>query len=318
MYSIFQPAHIPNVGSFQDGGLKHNNPVNLALWESRYIWPSVNQPDLVLSLGTGTVLSDSASAPGFRHILKDGFLPRLYRSFMSSLDGQRAWRDLVNRLDEDTQDDYIRLNISLPDPEPKIDAVDKMDSLRQSVHLQSQGNEESKHAFALLSSQFFFKLQALPQKHTSGLYSCQGFVCCKIGGFAIVEALKRVHPEELSWILDDQTVASMDMESDVCSLCHRYRKKIEFFLQDLETPLAISLRGTDDRSRRISAFPRSMKWFIEQQKLDVSFGTMNHGIPGRLTCRGCEQEKVPLGQKRKAAWASPLRKRMKSWHSNWI
>ena len=224
----------------------------------------------------------------------------------------------MNRLDEECQDDYIRLNISLPDPEPEIDAVDQMDSLRQSVHLQSQGDAEAKHAFTLLSSQFFLKLKGLLRKLTSGLYSCRGFICCKLGGFVIVAALKRVHPEELSWILDNQTVASMDMETDVCSLCHRYRKEVEFFVQDLETPLAISLRGTDDRTRRISAFPQSMKWFIEQQGLDNSFGNMNHGIPGRLTCRACEQEKVPQRQKRKATWASPPKKRMKSWHSNWI
>ncbi|KAL8912017.1 MAG: hypothetical protein Q9171_002930 [Xanthocarpia ochracea] len=33
---LFRPIRISSLGTFQDGGLKHNNPVNLALWESRY------------------------------------------------------------------------------------------------------------------------------------------------------------------------------------------------------------------------------------------------------------------------------------------
>ena len=93
--SLFKPAGIQGVGTFQDGGLKHNNPVDLALWESKQIWPPNTAPDVVLSLGTGTEdCLKSLKAPHFRHVLNDGFIPRLCRSFMSSLDGQRAWQDL--------------------------------------------------------------------------------------------------------------------------------------------------------------------------------------------------------------------------------
>ena len=85
-HSLVRPAYLPAIGTFQDGGLKHNNPVNLALWECRQIWPSVGKPDLVVSLGTGTDMTlKSPSAPNFRHLFKDGFIPRLYRSFMSVL-----------------------------------------------------------------------------------------------------------------------------------------------------------------------------------------------------------------------------------------
>lgn len=30
---LLKPANIRGLGTFQDGGLMHNNPVNLALWE---------------------------------------------------------------------------------------------------------------------------------------------------------------------------------------------------------------------------------------------------------------------------------------------
>jgi patatin-like phospholipase/acyl hydrolase len=51
--SFFRPANVAQYGAFQDGGLRYNNPVNLAIWESRQIWPTHNSPDFVLSLGTG-------------------------------------------------------------------------------------------------------------------------------------------------------------------------------------------------------------------------------------------------------------------------
>ena len=94
---LLKPANIGGLGTFQDGGLIHNNPVYLVLWECQKIWPFTTIPDVVLSLGTGTEKkSGSLATPYFQYILKDGFIPRLYRLFMSSLDGERAWRDLKN------------------------------------------------------------------------------------------------------------------------------------------------------------------------------------------------------------------------------
>ena len=105
---LLKPANTEGLGTFQDGGLMHNNPVDLALWECQKIWPSTTIPDVVLSLGTGTEQkSDSLALQCFQHILKDGFIPRLCRSFMSSLDGERAWRDLKNRLDGSNKADYF-------------------------------------------------------------------------------------------------------------------------------------------------------------------------------------------------------------------
>ena len=75
-------------------------------------------------------------ALNFHQAFWDRFIPWRYHSYMSSLDGQSPWRDLVNRLDEQTWKNYVRLNISLPLQEPALDNVDWMDELRKNVHLQ--------------------------------------------------------------------------------------------------------------------------------------------------------------------------------------
>ena len=92
--SYFSPHILRNsqLGSFQDGGLKHNNPVNIAQWEARVIWPQSTVMDMVLSMGTGTSPSTVSSTCGWR----GRCLARLYRCFMSStsLDGENAWKGL--------------------------------------------------------------------------------------------------------------------------------------------------------------------------------------------------------------------------------
>ena len=111
--------------------MRHNNPINLALWESRHIWPVIHKPDIVLSLGTGVEKETLfPRAPNFRNLIQDGFLSRLKRSFVSLLTGQGPWRELWNRLDDQAREDYFRLNIFFPGEAPPMDDVNHMDELR--------------------------------------------------------------------------------------------------------------------------------------------------------------------------------------------
>ena len=81
---------------------------------------------------------------------------------MSSLDGERAWRDLSNRLDENTKADYFRFNISIPIGEACIDDTDQMKELKKCVHLLPHDlKDRINAASALLIASFYFELQAL-------------------------------------------------------------------------------------------------------------------------------------------------------------
>ena len=285
--SLFQPAQIPNIGTFQDGGLRHNNPVNLALWESKLIWPSIKKPDLVLSLGTGTdIHPHSPNAPNFRHIFKDGFIPRLYRSFMSSLDGQSAWRDLMNRMDEQSREDFIRLNIVFPNEVPAINDNDQKEELRKSVHIQPRDDLET--LFALLASRFFYKLDAIPSRNSSGLYNCVGKICCKLPLETFTDAMRKIELENCFFTIGHQILGLLDVEKDTCTLCHRYRKNVQFLIRDITEPINIQLQDGKSRCRRLSAFPSSINNFIDHQGLWRPFGRADHGEPGRIRCLSCD------------------------------
>jgi hypothetical protein len=81
-----KPKTVRSLDMLQDGGLQHNNPVNIAQWEARYFWPSKPEPDFSLSLGMGT---SSTTASG-RAITKSRFYMRIFKSFIRSLDGEDA------------------------------------------------------------------------------------------------------------------------------------------------------------------------------------------------------------------------------------
>ncbi|KAH6704168.1 acyl transferase/acyl hydrolase/lysophospholipase [Leptodontidium sp. MPI-SDFR-AT-0119] len=126
--TYFTPKYLESFGTFQDGGLKYNNPVRPGLREVRRIWGDVGC-DLVLSIGTGyqqKLLSPVAS--NVRNLLQDSALARVYRASMQSLslNGQLSWEDHWHGLDEEEKKRHFRLNLPLIGQEPRIDDVDKM------------------------------------------------------------------------------------------------------------------------------------------------------------------------------------------------
>ncbi|KAL9077890.1 MAG: hypothetical protein Q9157_003189 [Trypethelium eluteriae] len=290
------PAHIPAHGAFQDGGLKHNNPINLALTEMRAIWPTSPCPDVVLSLGTGMTETQSPVAPHFRHVLNDGFIPRLYRSFMSSFDGESVWRDLQNRLDERAKRDYFRFNLEMKDT-PLIDDTSRMTEFRQSVSAQPATREHCHDVtIALLVSCFFFELEAVPC-FDKGAYRCEGTVRCRTLSENVPRVLSGRYTR-IEFITDGGVLGTFDSYHDICWACHRYSKKLLFYVQHPSDVISLELRLGDHQRRRLSGFPQSMEWFVKQQGLDADFGTPDHGSPGTLYCRVCEPARSLL-RKRK-------------------
>lgn len=257
--------------------------MDLALWECGKIWSSNTVPDVVLSLGTGK--NDDIhplKAPHFRHVFNDGFIPRLCRSFMSSLDGERAWRDLINRLDDNIKADYFRFNISISAEETSIDDANQMENLRRSVSLLPNGLEDRINAAsALLTASFYFELQSIPC-FENGNYACHGTIRCRNN---FDEVLKFF--ETKSEFSVNANFLGFLSSSDICTLCHMYSKAITFNVRQLEDTVTIKLKLNAHEKRKISGFPHNMLWFIKQQQLDAVFGTSYHDSPRINRCQMC-------------------------------
>ena len=311
---MFETIEILNVGSFQDGGLKRNNPVRLALWESRLLWPSLKRPDFVLSLGTGTDLNSRLDAPPFRHILRDGFVCRAYRWLKGAIDGEDEWQNLINDIDRKYRDSFMRVNISLSSSGLALDDLDQMESLSREVLMQFQTKHDSvKVSLNLLFSRLFFELDELPAFTGHGLYHCRGTIRCRLPGFKFLQATKAMSVEKLVITMDEETLALSNLQEEVCGLCHCYSRKLEFYVRHLDQVVTMSVcNEADGRERReLSAFPQSMEWFVEQQGLRDVFGSIDHGVPNRQPCKACGPNAKKTKKRLSYASASQRPKRMK-------
>ena len=194
---------------------------------------------------------------------------------MSSLDGERAWRDITNRIDDTTKEDYFRLNVPLEGAEPLLDDVDCIEALRESVHVQPQGSRDRIIVTsALLVASFHFELDVLP-KYEFGQYLCTGMIRCRNNFDAVLKTLVRIHTNNLELINETENLGSLTVD-DICLNCHVYHKRVSFHVRQLEDAVTIFVKINDLERRKISGFPHSMQWFVKQQQLDAPFGRSDH------------------------------------------
>ena len=288
--------------------------MDLALWECGKIWGPSTALDVVLSLGTGKEDSlRSPKAPHFRNVISDGFIPRLCRSFMSSLDGERAWRDAANRLDEDSKADYFRLNVPFAGAEPRLDDVRYIDELKESVQLQLDGFRDRKRvALALLVATFFFELDTVPT-FDKGRYYCRGVIRCRNEPRAVIQSLNKLYRDRLEFTLGSGTLGELSI-GDICGAYQLYCKKAHFYVRHLEETVTMNLKVNGLERRKLSGFPHSMAWFVQQQRLDSPFGNAEHTSPGAMLCRACntqQKDAIPGRKRGSERGSSPARKRAK-------
>jgi hypothetical protein len=265
----------------------HNNPVRIALSERLRNDPSLLAPDIVVSLGTGAQkTSTSPRTTDFRHVILDGYVPRLWRSYMSSFNGQKIWDELINSVDERKREDYIRLNSVLPSDEPAIDNTDRMDELRESVHVPEMYRVCEKTLYALLVCAFYFELASI-ERIREGQYHCRGTIRCRLPGIPAVNSLTRCHVSNLAFLTDVETLGYYAGNLDLCVLCHRYQKKVDFVVRHPTELVTIYAESITQGRRKISAFPQAMQWFEDHQKLDAPFGTAFHRDLQDRSCKAC-------------------------------
>lgn len=206
---------------------------------------------------------------------------------MSSLDGQRVWQDVLNRLDRQAREDYFRLNVFLPYGEPGIDDVSRMDELRTSVHVQSQlGQDCSEVAAALLVASYYLELIDVPF-FCSGRYVCQGSIRSRLPGMMCITASARLLRLGWNFVTDSEVLGSYDGEGDLCPKCRRYCKKVRFTVRHPCDEFTIYIQGSDQSKRKISGFPASIEWFLSEQYLGWVFGTPYQDADQQHSCGAC-------------------------------
>lgn len=274
----------PEFPELMDGGVLHNNPVNVAMAEARQICLASNQtptPDIVLSLGTGLPKEHSDDFQD----QKDANLPRLsfFRKMITlvqyqiqlNLDAESRWRQHAERYHDnsDWEQRLFRLNPDLKQEPPNMDDVDMVEPLKLMVtgwldgeRVKAQINEI---CGVLVASSFYFQPSgSMRQGNEQGSMVLKGVIKCRLSDRSELRALGAF-------------LASCYPPSFVLIEPSGRRQHIETSLQDMQnfgqhrdiplevdvpagealTTLALQLPGLVPNGQRIfnlSGFPRDL------------------------------------------------------------
>ena len=274
---------------------EHNNPVRIALSKRLRNDSSLLTSDIVVFLDTDAQKTSAFfRVTDFRHVILNGYVPRLWRFYMSSFNGQKIWKELMNSVNERKREDFFRLNIVLPSNESVIDNIDRMNELRESVHVSQMYRDCKKTLYALLVFAFYFELTNV-ERVREGQYRCRDTIRCRLPGMSIIKLLTKINIFNLIFITDVETLSHYEDRLNLCALCHRYQKKVDFSIRHSTELVIIYCESITQGRRKISAFPQTMRWFENHQHLDAPFGTAFHRDLQNRSCKGC----IPsLGLKR--------------------
>jgi len=174
--------HAPTNHTFNDGGIKFNNPAALANEERKLIWPEsrARDPDILLSIGTGfdSSIGVQTQEPGPRaRIGVRGFAKKMLGiavdTLQDVLDCEKSWTNFLESvhgndedrqhvgIDAERQQNYFRLNPDLKGKFttlPKLDDVKAIDMLeRYTSYIFQTSTKLRSVAATLISSLLYFE-----------------------------------------------------------------------------------------------------------------------------------------------------------------
>jgi len=266
---------------------QNNNPTEIALLESRVIWPSVPRPDVVLSLGTGNCqIAPSPTVDSPKLSLRDAFPFRIARSLWASMDGQLIWGNLLGRLDDDVRQNFFRLSLEYHGPEAAMDDHGAMEMLAQAVTVQPSGEaDRQKVLMALLTACLFFELDTQPV-YIAGRFHCEGSIRCRSS--QALKSMLRLYPHGLEFFIGALSLASFVDLKDLCAGCSRYRKVVRFSTTSMDEDLKLCIKWDGlAQSRYISGMPRQLAWFTSVQGFGDAFGHTALRWSPRESCPSC-------------------------------
>ncbi|KAI9893033.1 MAG: hypothetical protein M1814_000917 [Vezdaea aestivalis] len=249
----------------------------IAISESRRLWGPKKIPDLILSLGTGTVEQREAKSDDHLAAAKDRTLTRLFNSFMTSLDGEKTWVDLYGSVPDQGKPKYHRLNISLADSPPDLDDVDGIKNLMSTVKQDPALDSKLLHVTSrFFASLFYLELRQLPV-YQLGLFRCVGDLHCRVedGSHSLTQVWSQLRDRETQFLFNGRVLLQINGEADDPS---QFLIPVQLHVQSLTQYIDLQIHGTASAAESISGFPQTIQNIADLQELDSPFGRYDHGL----------------------------------------
>jgi hypothetical protein len=265
---FFPPKDIHDVGKFQDAGPYVNDPLILALSEVTAMFPLIEEPDFVISLGTGEYTESSTDVSSHS---RKSVLQRLSEAVWEKMQDEQVREAIQTRMIPKW---YHRFNITLDGIGPRLDQAESIPDLKKMVE---DDNSLSKRidnaADCLIASLFYFKLKSMPERR-EGKFVGSGHILCSlsINDPLFEELVEQLSAQSAQFFLDDHPIGIVN-DPSCFGKDGNFRKTVELNTNDKFT---ISLKkGTSD-PWNISRSPFSLEKLIAAQGLNMLFGRPDH------------------------------------------
>jgi len=70
-----------------------------------------------------------------------------------------------------------------------------------------------------------------------------------------VQALVRIYSSNLEFVIDLETLDLLNSKEDVCHLCYRYCKQVDFYIRHLLDFIVVYLQSDHHKRRKLGDFP---------------------------------------------------------------
>ena len=258
----------------------------MALSEAEALFPCTEEPDFVVSLGTGgpRLNVKELYASGSRGLLKDGWISRFLRGSWETMAGDRDWKALVSFGRPKSSGKYHRLDIEFDGPEPRLDAVSDMASLQARALRDPLLSPVLDNIAGCAVASLFYLEPCTRPRYMGGQYVSSVSVKCKLrssepaldvlltrlcnaGASLVVGEGSAPGPHD-KCIVEVGDCASLDKTGNFCaSLVLRVQGSFSVFLRDF---------GYGDTPRHISGSPFLVERLVQAEGLDAYFGRADH------------------------------------------
>ncbi|KXH56754.1 hypothetical protein CSAL01_03198 [Colletotrichum salicis] len=270
--TYFKPM-LHRSGECYDGGLRRNNPVQVALNQCTVLWGTGVDFDLILSVGSGDA-KDPPHRPSANEVAnrpKQWWKP-LIATFFSTLNGEAAWKEYISGNRPSITQISCRLNVTFKDKEPALNAVGDVNHMERTAEEAKVSRErhiaqnktplfpmipvcESYKDDLLLvladeirASMFFFQLDWVKDSQSHEIYSHTGWIGCQFWPHekALRLLLGTVHYFE---------VEGTELQVPEVVSGKPFRLPLAFHKQVDQIPININANFGSNRTVPISVFP---------------------------------------------------------------
>lgn len=268
--------------------------MSLAIQEATSLHPNLQEPSLILSLGTGSSRSDPWESNRFCSEL---FPVRLLNQFGINMSSTRAWKQFMGHQTTKRKGDYFRYDISWEGNEPALDSTAQMEEIKSAARSYILNHPSLQRLIGrILAGLFYFELKALPnyQGHLVG----EGSIFCRLdGGSPELEALLHLLDQGNAYFLVQGCHTNID--GDICRGI--FFKNVIFSAPRSQDAIHIALVIASEE-HPISGSPFTIDELVRAQQMDAHFGTSDHrplkGQVGSYT-RGLKRKFNGVREKRK-------------------